>query len=463
MDTSSIPLQCSICPRKPHFSDVSHLLTHVASKGHLSFYYKLKVRASQEQEAKVSVDAYDHWYLDWEVEKLMSDRMRQKDRRRPRGRVQARPRRPLPDQSTLDPQLTSALTRSKSLKHESRSFTPAVELPTFAKPTRPKLHWWSTQHPFSYLATPIESEEDGSPVLQQYDVERDLLDFMPDIQSDAIEEVDVKSSEESNEMARLKGVIWPGMDIFDSATPYMRRKRNQKKETSVVERLEYNSQQVDAMERIYTPSGELKKQRKITGRVDFSSSPLAVCRSPPPRTSTLHRQVLTDKDANAPSMRRSGAEPARLNGSVQATKTSTVKAATSPVKPVKKRKRTINVYKDDNPSFGNPKGMHVLTSEFNYGSQIDRSHQQHDLLANQYGPPLQQSSSLFDTTFNPYQTYYHPATYGVLGVPAYDLSALLAQVSGFAPVRPNIATDQRSAEHERDAKLPIHSDDTCVE
>jgi hypothetical protein len=83
---SSIPLHCNICPKKPNFSDVSHLLTHISSKGHLSNYYKAKVRSTQEDDARRLVQAYDRWYAEWNVEELMSERMNQKDQRRTRAR-----------------------------------------------------------------------------------------------------------------------------------------------------------------------------------------------------------------------------------------------------------------------------------------------------------------------------------------------------------------------------------------
>lgn len=67
-----------------------------------------------------------------------------------------------------------------------------------------------------------------------------------------------------SESTKLKGVYWPGMDIFDSATPEMRRKRNQKKDSSVVEQLELNSQEVEATELIFTPQGSFKRQRRIS-------------------------------------------------------------------------------------------------------------------------------------------------------------------------------------------------------
>lgn len=75
-----------MCPKKPDFSDVSHLLTHIASKGHLSHYYKLKVRAATEPAARDDIEQYDNWYADSNIESLMSERMAQKDAKRSRAR-----------------------------------------------------------------------------------------------------------------------------------------------------------------------------------------------------------------------------------------------------------------------------------------------------------------------------------------------------------------------------------------
>ena len=78
----NIPLHCNICPKKPDFSDVSHLLTHVQSKGHLSHYYKLKVKASTDAASRKVVDEYDEWYEMWNVQDLMMERMQQKERKK---------------------------------------------------------------------------------------------------------------------------------------------------------------------------------------------------------------------------------------------------------------------------------------------------------------------------------------------------------------------------------------------
>ena len=91
MAANSIPLHCNICPKKPNFSDVSHLLTHISSKGHLSNYYKVKVRSTHEEASRRLIDTYDRWYGEWGVEELMSERMNQKDKRRTRARPASTP------------------------------------------------------------------------------------------------------------------------------------------------------------------------------------------------------------------------------------------------------------------------------------------------------------------------------------------------------------------------------------
>jgi hypothetical protein len=76
---ASTLLKCSICPKRPSFSDVSHLLTHVGSKGHLSHLHKLQVRSHQEISAGHELAAYDKWYQQHGLGQLLSERMLQKE------------------------------------------------------------------------------------------------------------------------------------------------------------------------------------------------------------------------------------------------------------------------------------------------------------------------------------------------------------------------------------------------
>ncbi|KAF2405049.1 hypothetical protein EJ06DRAFT_518109 [Trichodelitschia bisporula] len=333
MASHTIPLLCNICPKKPTFSDVSHLLTHIASKGHLSHYYKLKVRSGSEAEARVQLNIYDQWYEQWGVEQLMSDRMSLKEKKRPRTRLalvltgeapsrtpsssysvqQAAPQRtqsrvttnsrptpsgkPSPLPSFFDPRLVDPVIKTE------RHATPPLQtvnpnIPLQYQPSRlsqsmqnnPYLAngggfgFSATNRPDSGRRTPLTARElyiYGDPTPQQ-----SLLDTVGDtaecddgnddetfIKTPSPPIADEETCGETD-ASRLKGVFWPGMSIFDSATLDARRRRNQKKDASIVEQLEINSQVVEADERVFTPRGTLKKIKRISGMVDEDSSPM---------------------------------------------------------------------------------------------------------------------------------------------------------------------------------------------
>lgn len=82
---NDIPLRCTICTRKPNFSDVSHLLTHIASKQHLSNYFKIKVKAGADPEARACLDEFDAWYEVWRLDQHLSERMQLKERKKGGG------------------------------------------------------------------------------------------------------------------------------------------------------------------------------------------------------------------------------------------------------------------------------------------------------------------------------------------------------------------------------------------
>jgi hypothetical protein len=82
-----------------------------------------------------------------------------------------------------------------------------------------------------------------------------------------------KAVEDPPDNSKLKGILWPGMSIFDSATPVARRRRNQKKDASILEQLENNSLDVEPTERVWTPGGSLKKSKDISGLPSSSSPP----------------------------------------------------------------------------------------------------------------------------------------------------------------------------------------------
>ena len=122
---------------------------------------------------------------------------------------------------------------------------------------------------------------------------------------------DMDIDEPPNDSTKLKGEIWPGMNIFDSATPEMRRKRNQKKSTNVVMLLEATSLIIEPTELVFDTAGTFRRQRNITGE-PTSDSPLEGETTPEPDSPPLKkrnvrgkgnarrpRQALAERDINS--------------------------------------------------------------------------------------------------------------------------------------------------------------------
>jgi hypothetical protein len=65
------------------------------------------------------------------------------------------------------------------------------------------------------------------------------------------------------ETSKLKGVYWPGMNLFDSATAEMKRMRNQKKDGTALEQMKQSSAEVEPTEWIFNSDGEFRKARDI--------------------------------------------------------------------------------------------------------------------------------------------------------------------------------------------------------
>lgn len=90
------------------------------------------------------------------------------------------------------------------------------------------------------------------------------------------------------------------MSIFDSAPEEMKKKRNQKKDGSLLKQMEKTSAIVEPQEVIYSPRGSLAKVRLITGMVEDSSplkgeSPIPKKRPPKPK-----RPALASMSSNIP-------------------------------------------------------------------------------------------------------------------------------------------------------------------
>ncbi|PSN65420.1 hypothetical protein BS50DRAFT_611459 [Corynespora cassiicola Philippines] len=370
MAANAIPLHCNICPKKPKFSDVSHLLTHISSKGHLSNYYRVKVRSSTEDESRLLIEAYDRWYAEWNVEELMAERMSQKDKRRTRARpgVRATPvvkteasgaragRRNAASDNLLDPRLSE----QQQVKIEA-SNTPAptphsgpvLRQRNFA----PHMQYWaggSRASSLSYTNQDYETSSEYSEPSERKQYRYNVEDSCA-IEDDPADAVDDP----------MAGVYWPGMDLFDSATPEMRRKRNQKKDSSVVEQLELNSQDVEPTELIFTPHGSFKKQRRISNSIYDDEEDILI-KSDSPRPA-LPRPVLLDMDPNASrrprQSTRSGLFP-QLARAQYGDGHGRSDYSYDLGRRVPKKQRAFDVFQDDEVSFAQPAAFNYLTAGY---------------------------------------------------------------------------------------------------
>ncbi|KAL9012722.1 MAG: hypothetical protein Q9173_002533 [Seirophora scorigena] len=355
---ASVPLHCNICPKQPTFSDVSHLLTHIGSKGHLSHYFKAQVRARQNPSVREQLDAYEQWYGEHQIEKLLSQRMILKDSKKPNGTIRPgnreksfttkpskasktatqKPNPVKPQQlppnaaphNVIDPQLSQlsavpaqqAATREASLTPSS----PGLDLATVYQPPVPRMRTFHApssksatmpQRSQQALTTPMaplttgwskdasDTESDQEAFSRRRSVkptypEPPSTEILPAVSQgghrstklprvvrgrsrrvQSSKEEDVETEEDfMPKTPELKGICYPGMSLFDSASPDAQRKRNQRKAESLVAQIEQDSLEVECNEYIYWPDGELKMCRYITG--DVQSSPAKEVSPPPP-------------------------------------------------------------------------------------------------------------------------------------------------------------------------------------
>lgn len=75
-------LTCTICAKSQRFSDVSHLLTHIGSKGHLANLHSLQVLSHHERDAGLKLSIYNAWFQEHGMASLLSERMQQKEEKK---------------------------------------------------------------------------------------------------------------------------------------------------------------------------------------------------------------------------------------------------------------------------------------------------------------------------------------------------------------------------------------------
>ncbi|KAL1975890.1 hypothetical protein VTN31DRAFT_4282 [Thermomyces dupontii] len=284
-------LRCIICPKQPRFTDVSHLLTHVASKAHLANYFKFEVRSREDHHARAVLAQYDHWYRVNNLAKQLADRHSSKAARKRRAstRVRAAQHAVTVNQVTQSPQEGNANSPHTQFTDSNyRVLNPRLHRPQSSAAAAQEFPRDAATAHLSRLETPVEfaSQETAGQVRTPPSKIRPAS--FVDTSLDSVEE-----------MAKLKGVFWPGMDVFDSATDAMKRQRNQKKDEAVLRMMAKTSKDTEPTEMVFSPSGTLQREREITGNVE-DWSPVKGESPAPKRRSTRARRapLATKSDTN---------------------------------------------------------------------------------------------------------------------------------------------------------------------
>ncbi|KAH8770320.1 hypothetical protein BGZ57DRAFT_985798 [Hyaloscypha finlandica] len=302
----NIDLQCILCNKNPKFSDVSHLLTHVSSKSHLAARFKLQIQAQSDVDARNKLDHFDFWYQSNNIDALLASRMAAKEHKKTKkGR-----------NSNASSNIKKE--NSQPSNFESMRETPFAETPVqgFRAPI-PRMHLWPTVANNSPL-----SEWDRSPMAHVYETptaRRQIPNFSrqetpapaaldPKLTTpwkpepeDGEKGTGDKSGSKLTDSAKLKGVIYPGMDLFDSATPEMKRMRNQKKDGTILEQMLATARDTEPAEISYHPNGDFRASRDIFGPLSTENSPIP---SPKKRRATRKTAAtLSNVSVNAPRLR----------------------------------------------------------------------------------------------------------------------------------------------------------------
>ncbi|KAF6841465.1 hypothetical protein CPLU01_00596 [Colletotrichum plurivorum] len=237
-DNSSVPLICCVCVNNPRFSDTSHLLTHLGSKGHLANVNKNRILSSADLSALERINSYDTWYDDYKLAQLLAERMMAKDKDKGANKYK-RPGQPLA-QPPKKKKINSGLARPEN--EDDAPWTPSRSTKNGASFEHQQAITFFGEGAESPVTTPTETSADWA--------------------------------EEDAEAVRLKGVVWPGMNIFDAATPDQRKKRNQRKDASVVQQMELASKSITTTEFVANLAMEIERTRDVYDAPSVENSPM---------------------------------------------------------------------------------------------------------------------------------------------------------------------------------------------
>ncbi|KAI4764396.1 hypothetical protein E4T44_14628, partial [Aureobasidium sp. EXF-8845] len=262
------------------------------------------------------------WYAENDIESSMSDRMKHKDERK---KIKTDPSEPQANVKVVKRELHSPTFTPSSASHdESPSVYP---------------HPYAAYAPmYSWAGHPYLSHRQDSVLVEDNDQQAPRqASLMPRKRKVKSEVPRTGDADEDDDTSKLKGVIWPGMGLFDAATPELKKMRNQKKDISVNENLATMSERVQKEELIFSSSGSFHKKRPITGQ-------------PQPEDDVLPGEELPDrppKAKRAPRKKGSEDKPLEDKKPLKGKDPSTRMKPDLPIKPKKRGRKQQSVVAAD--------------------------------------------------------------------------------------------------------------------
>ncbi|KAI1431562.1 hypothetical protein GGR50DRAFT_697860 [Xylaria sp. CBS 124048] len=285
-NTNAIPLICLICPKNSQFSDLSHLLTHISSKGHLHNVFQYHLVRDVDNKARSKLAEFESWYELNNISALLRARKSAREQRdsqqrqsqltlghgagnavapqqgsrggrsnrRGRGNSRSENR----NRSRMD-----ALNDDDIMKFEPEDNERALQRPEYRSANN-GTYMWNAGSIYSNVPNHYPSNSGGQ--FQDYlEDEDDSSKYeASELYGSPYPTEDTPDTVEDDTGALiLKGAVYPGMGGFDSATEQDRRMRNQKKGPAVLQKLETSSEGVTTVEMVLDMNLEYQRSRDV--------------------------------------------------------------------------------------------------------------------------------------------------------------------------------------------------------
>ncbi|KAI1264280.1 hypothetical protein F5Y18DRAFT_428372 [Xylariaceae sp. FL1019] len=260
----SIPLECAVCPKKnARFSDLSHLLTHISSKGHLHNMFQLSLTRDIDASAADALRKFDAWFAKHKIRELLRARMNAREQR---GTQQGRSQ---PAQRTSETPSRRGGARKRHNGHTGRG---RGNNRVHRRQDDFDIIKLEPDDDFEELYAGYQTGGGSTPYYVAGEDDSSMIDPSDQFNSPYPSDDGAENIEDDTGVLVLKGVVYPGMAGFDSATPFDRRMRNQKKDPAVLKRLEAGSRLVSTVEEILDLHLNFQRARDVYDEPSIAGS-----------------------------------------------------------------------------------------------------------------------------------------------------------------------------------------------